>query len=204
MNITKLEDTDIPEDARSILDLVIAHATSSGINTQGSLQMVLNPYVFNDCYDYLRVKWQAVPACVPYLVFKEFNVIFDHLAVGKKYFTQAHITFLTKESIRWMNYRYMVPPAANGSLRRTSLNNPWANILNAACTNSEPLLDPEAVCAICNERIVAADQQSYVILECLHSFHGDCIKEWKRKKKFQSTCPTCRRDIVTVVHRNSV
>ena len=184
INITKLEDTDIPEDARSILDLVIAHATSSGINTQGSLQMVLNPYVFNGGYDYLRVKWQAVPACVQYLVLKEFNVIFNHLAVGKKYFMQAHIACLTKESIRWMNYRYMVSPAANGSLRRTSLN------------NSEPLLDLEAVCAICIERIVAAEQ-SYVILECLHSFHADCIKKWKRKKKFQSTCPTCRRDIVT-------
>ena len=62
MNMAKLEEIEIPHDVRSILDMVRAHTTSSRINRHDSLHMVLNPYVYNDGCDYLRVKLQAIPA----------------------------------------------------------------------------------------------------------------------------------------------
>ena len=120
MNLAQLDDDEqntIPPDARSILNVVRAHAISNGGSTsrQASLQMVLNPYVHNEGYDYLWVMLQAVPSCVPYVVLRKFNVIFNHFAFARNYFSDAHITRITEESLRLINCRYMCPPNGNST-----------------------------------------------------------------------------------------
>ncbi|MGH0175137.1 UNVERIFIED_CONTAM: hypothetical protein FKN15_069932 [Acipenser sinensis] len=44
----------------------------------------------------------------------------------------------------------------------------------------------EDPCIICHEEMSPED---LCVLECRHSFHGECIKAWLKE---QSTCPTCR------------
>lgn len=198
-NLDQEENNIIPQDARSILDMVRAHAIN-GRNTQGSnpasFQMVLNPFNFLiDHYDSDWVSRQFVPFCVPYVVLKEFSMFFNRVAFDRDFFSRAHIAYLTEQSLRWMNYRYLSLPYSNSSDRPT-FRTGSDNFVSSASGNSSQLLDPEAQCVICIEKILP--EQSYVILKCLHPFHASCIRNWKREKNFEARCPSCRRYIITV------
>jgi len=46
-------------------------------------------------------------------------------------------------------------------------------------------------CAICLEEL---NNNNKVILECMHSFHTECITEWFKNN---NTCPFCRRTVNT-------
>lgn len=45
----------------------------------------------------------------------------------------------------------------------------------------------QTLCIICNENI---DQESKIITQCNHSFHGPCLVKWLETSQ---TCPVCRQ-----------
>ncbi|KAM0061159.1 putative chromatin regulator PHD family [Helianthus debilis subsp. tardiflorus] len=51
----------------------------------------------------------------------------------------------------------------------------------------------EEICAICHDEYQAEDMIGTI--ECKHSFHPQCIKEWLRRKE---NCPICRAHAVAI------
>lgn len=85
-----------------------------------------------------------------------------------------------------------VPPDVNHIIRPppiiindTSNDN---NNLNRICQHSPNTFSNESFeCSIC----LSDTPKEIIILNCNHSFHEECINEWKKKK---SICPLCQKE----------
>ena len=60
------------------------------------------------------------------------------------------------------------------------------------CTNKKKTNDQ---CSICLSNLQSMFSKKYITLECGHSFHQECFKNYVKSKKYQQevvTCPLCR------------
>lgn len=58
--------------------------------------------------------------------------------------------------------------------------------------NNNNLIEEEK-CAICLNSLEEVDNPTYIIEECSHKFHTNCLFKWFRIK--DSSCPLCRNSI---------
>ena len=62
------------------------------------------------------------------------------------------------------------------------------------CDEHEVKIIKTDICNIC-----LGEMNNYVIIQCGHSFHKDCIGEWLIKKQ---TCPCCRESVKSTMNEN--
>ncbi|KAJ7996986.1 hypothetical protein DPEC_G00224220 [Dallia pectoralis] len=76
------------------------------------------------------------------------------------------------------------------SVRATGTPPPaWKTVASHKQSQSKAL-NLEDPCIICHDEMSNDD---LCVLDCRHSFHGECIKSWLKE---QSTCPTCREHVL--------
>jgi E3 ubiquitin-protein ligase synoviolin len=56
----------------------------------------------------------------------------------------------------------------------------------------------DSVCIICREEMRATGASKR--LPCTHMFHVNCLRSWFQR---QQTCPTCRRDILSLASQRA-
>jgi len=64
------------------------------------------------------------------------------------------------------------------------------------CDKHEVKIIKTDICNIC-----LGEMNNYVIIQCGHSFHKDCIGEWLIKKQ---TCPCCRESVKSKMNENEI
>ena len=64
------------------------------------------------------------------------------------------------------------------------------------CDEHEVKIIKTDICNIC-----LGEMNNYVIIQCGHSFHKDCIGEWLIKKQ---TCPCCRESVKSTMNENEI
>ena len=54
----------------------------------------------------------------------------------------------------------------------------------------------EFECAICQD--MCHDEEEQYVTYCNHSFHTNCINNWRQQSLKQLSCPLCRREIFSM------